>query len=285
MQFALDQRFRSTLAMLPLALALGTGSAALAFEDERPAAPARGETVSQEFEFFIEAEGEPEPEEFYLIEVATDSEFENVVKTFDSRESRAGWAFGGLKGLEDVPEEYMPANYEGIHLRVKGQLDDGDYYWRVSKAVGGGDWQPLRGEESFRIDTVPPEPVHDLRVDRTPSGTVLLSWGPVGRDLDGNPERVAGFRVYHYTKLLKKYRVMTRYILSERDDFSLELPADTLGEHKIVFFRVQAVDEVGNEEGRRRPKPIGTYADDREHPDADLLTDPNYLRRLAQEER
>ena len=131
---------------------VGLAGAGLAYEGERPGSPAGEEPLSGELRFFISASGEPEPEEYYLIEVATDSGFEDVVATYDGRKSRAGWAFGSNRGLEDVPEKYRPANIEGIHYRGRTTLPDGAYYWRVAKAIGSGAWDYIDDYETFVVD-------------------------------------------------------------------------------------------------------------------------------------
>lgn len=255
-----------------------------AFEDERLSIPSAGEVVSEELHFHIEASGEPEPEEFFRIEIALDADFESIVDSFDNREDRAGWAIASPRGLEDVPERYRPTAFEGIHLRPRKRFEDGTYYWRAFKAVGSGAWEPIPGTESFVVDTIPPQPVESLQVRRSADGALQLSWSPVGYDLDGQPERVAGFRVYQYTKLLRMYRPMTRNIVTEGEATTVSIPAEALESERIVFFRVQAVDEVGNEEGRTRPKRIGELELARTHASPDLLTNPDYLRQLSQQE-
>lgn len=278
---------RIVLASAACALLCGTPD--LAFENERPASPKGDASVSSNMAFYIEASGRPGIEEFYRIEVALDSDFESVVATFDNRENKAGWLLGDSFDMSGVPEKYRPSLYEGIHFRVANKLQDGTYYWRVSKATGGGDWVVLDGIEQFQVDTLPPEPIESLRVQRLTNGAIQLYWSPVSRDMGDNVERVAGYRVYRYNKLLKRYPMMTRYLVSETEDTQLTLrpPPDKEkpSPDRIVFFLVNAVDEVGNEEGRRRPTKIGEMAAAFDPPNLDQLSDPNYLRQLNQEER
>ncbi|NJN64648.1 MAG: fibronectin type III domain-containing protein [Acidobacteria bacterium] len=269
------------LSGLLLVLASAT---AFGFEDEAVSSPAGGQVVSKDVKFFIEATGEPQPEEFYRIEIARDAAFENIVLDIDGRKDRGGWAFGTARGFDDVPEKYRPASFQGIHFVMRGRLEDGDYFWRAHKAVGSGGWTRIDGAESFSVDTVPPRPVDDLRVKRAADGTLELSWSPVGYDAEGRPERVAGFRVYQYTKLLRMYRPLTHYVITEGVPTTARVAPDALEDQRIVFFRVQAVDEVGNEEGRTIPKRIGELDTTRDIVNADELTDPAYLKRLAQEE-
>jgi len=261
----------------------------LAFENERPASPGGDACVSSNMAFYIEASGRPGVEEFYRIEIATDSDFETVVASFDGRENKAGWLLGDTYDMSDVPEKYRPVLYQGVHFRVANKLADGTYYWRASKAVGGGGWVVLDGTERFQVDTLPPEPVDSLHVERASDGSVQLFWSPVSRDMGDNVERVAGYRVYRYDKLLKRYPLMTRYLVKETEDTKVTLPApagpDQAAAEKIVFYVVNAVDEVGNEEGRRRPTKIGEMAAAFEPPNLDQLSDPNYLRELNRAER
>ncbi len=274
--------------VVALAAALGA-SAGLAFEGERPAAPARGEIVSSTFSFYIEASGRPVPEESYRIEVAMDSDFDRIVASFDGKKEKVGWLLGDTYNVSDVPEKYRPKNYQGIHFRVIGKLQDGTYFWRASKTQGNGAWAPLEGVQQFTVDTRPPAPVDTLRLRRLPDGTLQLWWSPVMRDLGDDMEQVAGYRIYRYDKVLKRFPLMTRYLAQETADTTAAFapppnPADAPLE-RIVYYLVNAVDQVGNEEGRRRPLPIGDLEAPAEIPNLDELSDPNYLRQLNQAER
>ena len=276
------------LIVVALAAALGI-PASRAFEGERPAAPARGEIVSSNITFYIEASGRPTPDDFYRIEVALDSDFDRIVATFDGKKEKVGWLLGDSYNVSDVPEKYRPVNYQGIHYRVNGKLQDGTYFWRALKAHGSGPWGPLDGVQQFTVDTRPPAPVDTLRLRRLPDGTLQLWWAPVMRDMGDDMEEVAGYRIYRYDKTLKRYPLMTRYLAQETTDTQAAFdpppnPEDAPLE-RIVFYLVNAVDQVGNEEGRRRPLPIGDLENPAEVPNLDELSDPNYLRQLNQAER
>ncbi len=261
------------------------GTAPLAFEDEQPAYPADDAVVGRNIHFFIAASGDPVPEEYYRIDVALDDEFEEIVAVFDSRKNRTGWAVATPYDVTDVPEQYRPQFENGVHHFSRKRLGDGIYYWRVAKAQGAGDFVVLDPVERFIVDTVPPEPISDLVLMRDASdGSLVLRWAPVMFDATGEPERIAGFRVYQYTKVLRMYRPLTRYIVAESLEPELRVPLKSVEDNRIVFFRVQAVDEVGNEEGRSRPKKIGEIEKTRSI-NADQLTDPAYLKRLAEEQR
>ncbi|RMG44790.1 MAG: hypothetical protein D6718_09255 [Acidobacteria bacterium] len=255
------------------------------YENEKPTLPADGQVVGSKFEFYIAADGKPGVEEFYRVEVATEDEFkpEQVVLTIDMRDNRRGWVLGTSYGLKDVPEEYRPVNYEGIHYRVFNRLKSGEYYWRALKALGGGEWTPLGRPMRFRVDRTPPGPVEEMRLARRKDGAIAISWAPVVSDAEGEPELVAGYRVYRYAKLLKRYPPSTRFLLAETDRLEVVVPADAVEGERIVFFRVQAVDEVGNELNRPLPAPMGSFEAKFHPPDADLLTNPEYLKRLSEE--
>jgi hypothetical protein len=180
-------------------------------------------------------------------------------------------------GLEDIPEELVPDDYHGIHLRTRLDLPDGEYFWRAFKALGSGQWEELAGESRFYVDTTPPGTVDNIKLRMTDGGGLSFSWPPVLVDLEQEQELVTGYRIYRYTQLLKRYPVLTRYMIAETE--YTEHTVDNVLEdgHKIVFFRVQAVDETGNEEGRRRPAPIGTYEELLKPFDAERNLDPRYF--------
>jgi hypothetical protein len=257
----------------------GLAAPALGYEDETPVAPADGSNVYSFIEFYIEADGSPQKEEFYKIEVSQDYDFETIVASFDSRESKSGWVFGDLMGLEDVPEELMPQNYQGIHLKTRVELPDGEYFWRAFKARGGGSWERIGGELAFYVDTTPPASVSEVEMWITERGELAFDWEPVISDLEGNQEVIGGYRIYRYTSTKKRYPTLTRYLIAETDATEHFQPGALDDGHTIVFYRIQAVDETGNEEGRRRPAPIGTYQHALEPFDAERAVDPRYFGR------
>ncbi len=278
-------RFVLTGLGLSVALFLAPAHRSIAFENERLGAPIKGEAVSDLVTFYISADGRPIQGEAYKIEIARDSDFEKIVTTFDGSKERGGWSLGDPKGIEDVPPELAPTNFLGIHLRVQPKLADGEYFWRAAKTTGGGGWTEVRGSESFVVDTRAPADIDTLRLRRLPDGSIQLWWAPITYGSDNQPETVAGYRVYRYEKLLMRYPPMTRYLLRElQADTTVTIPLkDT--EPSMVFYRVSAVDEVGNEDGRRRPAPIGALDAQFNPPDADALTDPKVLRRMYEEAR
>ncbi len=256
---------------------------ALAYTDEALGAPRGGERVSAEVVFYIEADGHPEPLEFYKIEIASDSDFETVVRAIDMAKQKAGWSLGDLRTLEKIPEAQRPKNFEGIHFRLQKPLPDGTYFWRASKSLNGGPYEAIRGTESFVIDTTPPEPVDTLRLRRLEDGRVQIYWSDVTRDVNGEQELAEGYRVYRFTKTLKRFPIMTRYLAAETKETQAVFPGRE-DPATITYFFVNGVDKVGNEAGRRRPVPIGGYEVAFNPPNLNQLTNRKYLKRLAQQD-
>lgn len=255
-----------------------------AFENERLGAPIEGVAAPAKlFEFYIRADGRPLTGELYKIEVASDSEFEEIVATFDMSKQRGGWALGDPVGFEQIPPDLIPENYEGIHLRTQLKLSDGEYYWRASKTLDGSSWQLISGVANFRLDTSPPSGVDSLKIRRRADGTLDLEWQPVSSSESGDSEEVAGYRVYRYDKLLKRYPSMTRYIVGELEGNTALSLAPANNEPKIVFYRVHAVDAVGNEIGRVTPAKIGSLQSRWTQAELDRFTNPQELGRMYQE--
>jgi hypothetical protein len=271
----------SSLALCCLVLA---ARSTFAFTDESLGAPKDGERVSSETVFYIEADGHPEALELYRIEIASDSGFEKIVRVVDMAKNMAGWSLGDARSLDKIPEDQRPKNFEGIHLRVHKPLPDGTYFWRASKSANGGPYQEIKGVESFVVDSTPPEPVDTLRVRMLEDGRVQVYWSSVTRDAAGEQETAEGYRVYRYTKVLKRFPIMTRNLAAETKDTQAVFPGreDTAA---ITFYFVNGVDLVGNEAGRKRPVPLGGYEVAFNPPNLNQLTNPKYLKRLAQQEK
>lgn len=275
------QLWRSLVAM---SVVIGAAQLSLAYTDERPNAP-DGEVIGRKITFHIEVDGEPQKEEFYRIEVARDDEFEFIVAEFDGRKTRAGWRLGTYYGA--IPDEYQIENYAGLRYKTNLKLDDGEYFWRVSKALGGSDWMSIDGVLSFFVDSVAPGTVENLEFNKQSDGSIEISWSEPYEDLAGEAEEVAGYRVYRYSRRLKRYPTLTKYLVAEVEDTRHVLSAADIEAEQadeLVFYRVQAVDMVGNEEGRRSPRVMGSFADAFNPPDLDKLANPEEIRRRIQEE-
>lgn len=274
----------SRLLVVVLALA-GLGAVPLrAFDEERPSYPASGDVVSAEVKFYISATGKPNPEEYYRIEIATDSKFEEMVVSYDQRKRPDGWILATHFDIKDVPAELVPARYDGVHFRAPKKLADGVYFWRALKAKGTGAYEAISGVRTFSVDTQAPAPIKDLQVERDGSG-IRLYWSFVSTDINGNPEQVAGYRVYHFNKPLKRFPLMTRYLEAETDATQWVVPGDKGTQPRITYYLVQAVDLVGNEIGRRRPARVGEFEAAFNPPDLDALTNLDNLRRMNREAR
>lgn len=254
---------------------------AQAYENESLEHPIDGAIVGSIFDFYIEADGEPAIEEFYRIEVALDDEFEKVVKTYDSNKKGTGWR--NIRRLDGVPSRYQTRFDNGVLLKVRSGLDDGEYFWRASKAIGAGAWQPIGDVEEFVLDSRPPAPIQQLELQRDAAGNLVFNWEVPGFNADGGYESVAGFRLYRYTRTLKRYPVLTKYLIAETESAGLAIPTGDDEDKRIIFYRVQAVDDVGNEAGRPSPRQIGSLDEAFNPPDLDQLTNLEYLKRLHAE--
>jgi hypothetical protein len=250
---------RATALALPRA-ALAAGLAflllapfSLAYEDERPERPTPGESVNERVQFFIAADGDPDTAERYRIEIGNE-DFDTVLYTFDQLKDPKGWSLGVVGDLEGVSEEEV-AWWRGVFFTPPKPLADGEYYWRAFKH-DGVEFEELDGEIPFRVDTVPPGPVEGLRAQWKDDGSVEMQWRPVYVDSAGGQEQVAGYRIYRYT---------TRHYFRVRDTILVGEVVGTrftdayAGEDTdaFSFYQVTAVDEAGNEAGRKFPLRLG----------------------------
>jgi hypothetical protein len=249
-----ESRDRAAVAAA-LLVSLFTGpmtSSALAFDRERPGRPEPGTSVPASFQFFIAAEGEADMSDRYMIEVGTES-FDTILYTFDQQKEPKGWSWSD-------PGEFAPSDEEGdwwrgVFFRPAKPLPDGDYWWRAYKH-DGIEYDRLLGEIPFRVDTTPPAPVTGLRVTALENGELQMYWKPVLLDEGGQPEQVAGYRIYRFV-WRTSFRVVDRMLIGEMiepeflDEYA---PHD---EDRIAYYQINAVDEAGNEKGRKFPVRIG----------------------------
>jgi hypothetical protein len=169
----------------------------------------------------------------FRIELSTDG-FRSAALTFDQREHRGGW----------VPGEPGTMIY-----RPSRPLPDGEYEWRVS-SWNGLSWVVGPDRYRLRVDTVPPAPVHDLRVRLSGDGAaLLLEWEPVAQDLRGGPEYVARYLVYRYVGS-GPYPLAPARKVGEAADPAWTDP-DPPAEPRLVLYRVDAEDLAGNSASRR----------------------------------
>ena len=117
-------------------------------------------------------------------------------------------------------------------------------------------WIPvrIRGEITFRVDTTPPRPVTGVKVTHRDDGALLFEWEPVHFDVNDNPDRVVGYRIYRFTRR-GRFRSHTLHLIGETLKTSF-VDAYADDSERFAYYRITAVDEAGNEIDRRRPWPI-----------------------------
>lgn len=229
---ALRVLFLSCLSALPAAIA-----GAQTVESVFPLEPRDRATVGRKPYLKIGVEGTDLPKMRFRIELSRD-DFRTVSHTFDQLAESNGWAFTALGG--EAGALYM----------TRQPLENGPHWWRVS-AWNGVDWVPGNEVRRFDVDAIPPADVTgiDMRVDHE-GKSVHLRWDPVTTDRDGRPETVTQYHIYRYAKktmffVIRPYRIATvdRTWFEDRDREALESP--------ILFYKITAEDEAGNEPDRR----------------------------------
>lgn len=150
---------------------------------------------------------------------------------FDQRRRAAGWARGEDREMLFRPPRPIP---------------DGPYAWSV-EAWDGTAWGARSGAIRFRVDTVPPGPVANLRAVRDAErGVIRLEWDPVTVDVEGSAEYVARYHVYRYPQASDQ-QIVRAFQVAETEDTRVELPYDaTDPEEGRWFLRVTAEDQAGN---------------------------------------
>lgn len=153
----------------------------------------------------------------------------------DQRRRRAGWTPG-------EPGKTL--------FRPPRPLTDGWYEWSA-EVWDGVTWSAAGRRLRFRVDTVPPAPVVNLRASGDPERRVVrLEWDPVSADARGGAEFVAAYRVYRYPRP-DEQRFVEVYEVARTEDTRIELPYDLAGgETGPWFLRVAAEDLAGNEADR-----------------------------------
>jgi len=174
----------------------------------------------------------------------------------DPRELRFGIT---LEPLRDAGQRYVfdqdskPGWLHGdagqVIFRPRRPLADGAYRWRP-RIWTGTEW---RTGEAFalRVDSVPPADVSGMRVGIDPSdGAVLLRWTPVTLDRDGRPEYVERYHVYRYETGVSLPVIRTFEIGTTVEPGFVDR-SDPPPDATILFYKVTAEDEAGNEPERR----------------------------------
>ena len=221
----------------PAVLLLATAARGQVLETVRPGFPAAGEVVGPKPIFKVLVAGTDVHKMRFKIELSRD-DFDSIERTLDQQKDGNGWAFL-LSGDE----------WGGVH-RTKEPLTDGAWSWRAW-AWNGVDWIRAEDEGRFVVDSIPPADVDgvEMRIDRREK-VVHLRWAPVTTDRNGRPERVTKYRVYRYQKKSFFHSIRAfelgetdRTWFEDRDPRALGAP--------LVFYKIVAEDDVGNEEGRR----------------------------------
>lgn len=170
--------------------------------------------------------------------VLSQDDFETAAYTFDQQKDPAGWAYTALGGES------------GAIYRSKEALKPGKYAWKVW-AWNGVEW--VSGKDVFvlTLDNVPPAEVEGIRMyfDRD-RGAIVVDWAPVVQDRDGRPERVVKYNVYRYDRK-NTFFVIRPYWIGETISTHFEDKDKRVLDSPILFYRITAVDEAGNEPDRR----------------------------------
>lgn len=221
----------------PAALLLASAASAQVLESVRPGFPASGETVGPKPIFKVLVEGSDVHKMRFKIELSRD-DFDTIERTIDQTKDENGWAF------------LLSGDEWGGAFRTREPLGHGAWEWRAY-AWNGVDWVKADDEGRFSVDAIPPADVDgvDMRIDREEK-VVRLRWAPVTTDRDGRPERVSKYKVYRYQKKSFFFSIRAfelgetdRTWFDDRDPQALAAP--------LVFYKIVAEDEAGNEEGRR----------------------------------
>jgi len=219
-----------------LALSIGAASAQVV-EDVFCMEPEDGARVGVKPRFRIGLRGADVMKVRYRIELSRD-DFDTIAYTIDQVADPGGWAF--IDPGFDVP---------GAMFLSSKPLEDGEYEWRPS-AWNGTDW--VEGKIAYRmsIDGVPPALVDGVEMDKAEDGGLVLEWDPVTLDRDGRPEYVPKYHVYRYRHrsfffVIVPFRIATvdTTRFEDRDPVALETP--------LIFYKITAEDESGNEPERR----------------------------------
>jgi hypothetical protein len=201
-----------------------------------PVFPGDGDVVGPRtvFEIGYEVLGDPPPRRLRFrirLEPVGDR---GTAEVFDQRRRPSGWLVG------------EPGR---VLYRPRRDLADGEYRWETA-AWNGVNWVVSRQRPTFRVDSVPPADVEDLRLefDRS-AGRALLEWPPVTSDREGRPEFVARYHVYRYEERGPFRRVRPHEVAVVEQPTYVDTDA-ALRDVRILFYRVTAEDEAGNEGGR-----------------------------------
>ncbi len=206
-------------------------------DDVYPLDPPDGAVVGTRPRFAVGFKGTDLVKSQFKIELSRDG-FETIAYTFDGREDRNGWAH---TPFDDVP---------GAVYMARRPLAHGTYAWRVY-AWNGVEWVRGKRAHTLIVDGVPPADVQGLRVrvDRD-RRAILLEWDPVTADREGGAERVALYHVYRYEKR-SFFFVIRPFEIGTTESTRFEDADPRALDSRMLFYKVTAEDEAGNEAGHR----------------------------------
>jgi hypothetical protein len=221
------------------ALVLAPAAAAQTVDDVFPLEPRDGGRCGPRGKFRIGIDGAGVLEMRFKIELSRDG-FDTIAYTFDQQASPRGWAFIASKTFDRPGAVYFPQK----------PLDDGVYEWRTY-AWNGVEWMAGKTVHRLVIDAVPPADVEGVRMRVDPEReVVVLDWDPVVLDREGRPEYVAKYHVYRYFRASFFFVIRTFHI-GTVEDTHFEDTDPIAMKSKMVFYKVTAEDEAGNEADRR----------------------------------
>jgi len=224
---------RSCAAWLGLSLAAALAMAGEGLPEAEPKIPADGAVVGARPVFHVALPGldDAQLREARLRLHIESGSMDGRSFVHDQRRRSAGWARGEESELLFRPPRPIP---------------DGSYEWRV-EIWDGASWVERGSRVRFRVDTVPPADVENLRATRDDERrVVLLEWDPVTLDVAGGSEYVALYHVYRYPRASDQ-QVVRVFEVAQTEDTRVELPyAADDPEQGRWFLRVTAEDQAGN---------------------------------------
>lgn len=234
---AVARRYVLSAAVLVIVSVAARPAAAQTVDKVFPRAPIDDQTTSPRPVFRIGVEGSEPIKMRFKIELSRD-DFETVVATFDQLEEGNGWSY-------DVMEDVSGGMY-----RTRKPLEDGPYQWKAS-AWNGVEWVTSKAIGSFYVDATPPADVDGIRMSvNRKDQRIELEWDPVVLDRNGRPERVRLYKIYRYEKRSIFFSI--RYFqIGVTDQTYFEDPDPNALSMPLLFYKISAEDEAGNEHERR----------------------------------
>jgi hypothetical protein len=203
-----------------------------------PLEPRSGATVGTRPRLRIGVDGADVLKMRFRIEMSRDG-FDTVAYRFDQAEEPGGWAFVAT-GFDEPGALYM----------VRSPLEDGAYEWRTY-AWNGVEWVEGRTVNRLIVDGVPPADVEGVRMHFDPRRpAIVLEWDPVVTDRSGHPETVARYHVYRYYRRSFFFVIRAFHVAAVEGTYFEDTDPLALTSG-LVFYKITAEDEAGNEAERR----------------------------------